>query len=113
MEDLPNTPAGHEIQRLNQLASHLEHIGEATEGARVRQDARALAAAEVQRHTALTDAHQQVTELCEQLQHLWQQIEPHDSFDWFLRYSDEPAVEQLRDELVRQKHRIVILEAAR
>jgi hypothetical protein len=104
--------ADREIRRLDQQADHLEYLGDYEGAAELRHDAVMLASAEAQRLHAISDARREVRLLRERLHQAWELLSPSDSFNWFLRYSSDPEVIELREHLERQQARLAILEAA-
>lgn len=113
LDDQPRADTAREIRRIDQQADHLEFLGQHEESAILRRSASALAEAEAQRLAALADARTRVSHLTQRLDDLWHIIDPRDSFAWFLAHSGNQEVMALREELERQKARILIVDAAR
>ena len=109
----PRADTAREIRRLDQQADHLEFLGQHEESAKLRRSATALAEAEAQRLAAMSDAQMRVSHVTQRLEDLWHIIDPRDSFAWFLEHSDDQEDMALREELERQKARILIVDAAR
>lgn len=107
-----NSPAEREIQRLDQLADHLEQLGDHERAAELRVDAVMLSAAELQRMHALADAHRELHLLHDRMGTAWETLSPSDSYWWFFRNSrqHDAVVIWLR---IEQQSRIVILETAK